>query len=113
AGNAVGVVQGIYDAATDGITVRNAASVTAGALGLTANIKSAADLAGGRPKPKVKRTPDPTPEEVEAFVAKLPRKNTPTHSAANQYEIKHTGPYNYTVSGGGQNLDIDGYRGRT
>jgi hypothetical protein len=49
--------------------------------------------------------------QVDAFVAKLPRKITPTRTAANRYEIKHTGPYNYTVSGGGAKFDIDGYRG--
>jgi hypothetical protein len=46
-------------------------------------------------------------------VAKLPRSSTPTTTAASQYEIKHTGPYNYTVSGGGAKFNIDGYRGST
>ncbi len=50
---------------------------------------------------------------VDEFVAKLPRKTTPTKSPANLYAIKHTGPYNYTVSGGGARFDIDGYRGTT
>ena len=30
-----------------------------------------------------------------------------------RYEIKHAGPCNYTVSGGGATFDIDGYRGST
>lgn len=51
--------------------------------------------------------------KVDDFVAKLPRKTTPTRTAANQYEIKHTGPYNYTISGGGESFAIDGYRGAT
>jgi hypothetical protein len=46
-------------------------------------------------------------------VGKLPRSSTPRTTAAGQYEIKHTGPYNYTVSGGGAKFDIDGYRGST
>jgi hypothetical protein len=50
---------------------------------------------------------------IDDFVAKLPRKTTPTTSAASQYEVKHSGPYNYTVSGGGAKFDIDGYRGST
>ena len=44
---------------------------------------------------------------------KLPRKTTPTRTAADRYEIKHTGPYNYTVSGGRAKFYIDGYRGST
>ena len=38
AGNAVGVVQGIYDAAQNGITLNNGARVAAGLLGLGANV---------------------------------------------------------------------------
>jgi hypothetical protein len=38
---------------------------------------------------------------------------TPTKTAANQYEIAHTGPHNYSVSGGGAEFDIDGYQGTT
>jgi hypothetical protein len=48
-----------------------------------------------------------------AVAATLPRKPTPTKSPASRYEIKHTGPYNYTVSGGGDKIDIDGFRGST
>ncbi|MGD9720779.1 MAG: hypothetical protein AB7O59_13905 [Pirellulales bacterium] len=54
-----------------------------------------------------------SPGDVDQFMATVPRKPTPTRTAANQYEIKHTGEYNYTVSGGGEVFDIDGYRGQT
>ncbi len=113
AGNAVGVVQGIYDAATDGVSISNAASVTASALGLSANIRSIGNLAKAQPGSKTKLSREATPEEVKTFVDNSPRKNTPNRTAANQYEIKHTGPYNHTVSGGGEELDIDGYFGTT
>ncbi len=48
AGNAVGVVQGVYDAATNGVSVRNAASTTANALGLPANVRSIGEMAKPR-----------------------------------------------------------------
>jgi hypothetical protein len=50
---------------------------------------------------------------VDEFVANLPRGTTPASSPANLYEIKHAGPYNYTVTGGGAKFDIEGYRGST
>jgi hypothetical protein len=61
----------------------------------------------------LRKLPGKLGSTVDDFVATLPRKGTPSKSAANQYEIKHTGPYNYTVSGGGAKFDIDGYRGST
>jgi hypothetical protein len=110
AGNAVGVVQGSYDAATNGVDIRNGSQIAAGALGLTANARAAADIA--KPNaPRKSLTPEPSAAEVYEFVQTLPRKNTPTSSPANQYEIKHTGPHNYTVSGGGEAFAIDGYDG--
>ncbi len=50
---------------------------------------------------------------VDAYVATLPRINTRTDTAAYLYEIKHTGRYNYRISGGGVKFEIDGYRGTT
>ena len=44
AGNAVGVVQGAYDARQNGVTVSNGARVAGGLLGLGANIKAARGL---------------------------------------------------------------------
>ena len=61
----------------------------------------------------LRKVPGKLGSTVDEFVAKLPRSSTPTTTAASQYEIKHTGPYNYTVSGGGAKFDIDGYRGST
>ncbi len=40
AGNAVGVVQGVYDAAQNGVTLANGVQVAAGSLGLSANTKA-------------------------------------------------------------------------
>jgi hypothetical protein len=109
AGNAVGVVQGTYDALQNGVNLRNGAQVAAGALGLAANIKAARGLKSSTSTKQV--APGKPPPNVDEFVGTLPRKPTPTKTPANQYEIRHTGPYNYTVSGGGATFDIDGYRG--
>jgi hypothetical protein len=109
AGNAVGVVQGTIDASQNGVNLSNGTQVAAGALGLGANVSAARGLKSSTAtKQVVPRVPAPN---VEEYVATLPRKATPTKTAANQYEIKHTGPYNYTVSGGGDKVDIDGFRG--
>jgi hypothetical protein len=105
AGNAVGVVQGVYDASQKGVTIANGAQIAGGLLGLAANAKTVQELSRAAAARHL--------AEVDAFVDKLPRKLTPTKSAANQYEIKHTGPYNYTISGGGESFNIDGYRGGT
>ena len=48
AGNAVGVVQGSYDAATNGVNFRNGAQVAAGLLGLGANANAAKSLPTSR-----------------------------------------------------------------
>jgi hypothetical protein len=61
----------------------------------------------------LRQVPGKLGSSVDEFVAKLPRKPTPTNTAASQYEIKHTGAYNYKVSGGGAKFEIDGYRGST
>jgi hypothetical protein len=109
AGNAVGVVQGSYDAAQDGVTLTNGAQVAAGALGLGANVKTARRLkAAGAGRSIVSRK---SVVNVDHYIATRPRKWTPRKSPANRYEIKHTGPYNYTVSGGSESFDIDGYSG--
>jgi hypothetical protein len=57
-----------------------------------------------RPRPQV---------DIDAYVRTLKRTKTPTRNAAFQYEIKHTGPYNYELKGGGATFEIDGYRGST
>lgn len=105
AGNAVGFVQGVYDANKNGVTFANGAQVTGGLLGLGANAKSARDLSRAANARHV--------AEFEGFVKKLPRKVTPTRTPADLYEVKHTGPYNYELSGGGVKYEIDGYRGST
>ncbi|HEV3137106.1 MAG TPA: hypothetical protein VGZ26_04365, partial [Pirellulales bacterium] len=45
AGNAVGVVQGVYDATKNGVSVANGAQVAGGLLGLSANALAAKNLA--------------------------------------------------------------------
>lgn len=111
AGNAVGVVQGTYDATQNGVSLRSGAQVAAGALGLGANLNAAGGLKSSNlTKQAVPGKPAPN---VHEFVATVPRTATPTKTPANQYEIKHTGPYNYTVSGGGATFDVDGFRGST
>ncbi len=49
AGNAVGVVQGSYDAANEGVSIRNGAQITAGALGLSANVRAVRSSPSGTP----------------------------------------------------------------
>lgn len=111
AGNAVGVVQGTYDASKNGVNLSNGAQVAAGALGLGANVSAARGLKSTPAAQNV--LPSVTSARVDEFVSTLPRKSTPSTTPANQYEIRHTGPYNYTISGGGATFAIDGYRGST
>ena len=47
------------------------------------------------------------------FVARLRRIRTPTNTQANLFEIEQTGPFNFTVPGGGEQVDIDGFEGAT
>lgn len=105
AGNAVGAVQGAYDASQNGVNLENGLQVAGSALGLAANVKAARELKHAAAAAQLAR--------VEAYISKCPRSLTPTKTAANRYEIAHTGRYNYTVSGGGAQFDIDGYRGTT
>jgi hypothetical protein len=39
--------------------------------------------------------------------------NTPSRTPANLFEIEQTGPFNFTVLGGGTKVDIDGFTGST
>jgi hypothetical protein len=105
AGNAVGTVQGAYDAGQNGINLENGLKIAGGALGLAANASAARGLSQAAAAAQL--------EKAEAYVAQCPRTPTPTKTAFNQYEIAHTGPYNYKVSGGGAKFEIDGYRGTT
>ena len=103
AGNAVGVVQGAYDASQNGINLENGLKFAAGAIGLAANAKAAQGLSKAGSAAQL--------EKVEAYIQRCPRSPTPTKSPANRYEIAQTGPHNYRISGGGKHFDIDGYRG--
>lgn len=105
AGNAVGTVQGAYDALQNGVSLENGLKIAGGALGLAANAKAARGLHQAATAAELAR--------VEGYIAKCPRTPTPTRTAANQYEIAHTGPYNYAIAGGGETFRIDGYRGIT
>src|SRR5580658_4566130 len=55
----------------------------------------------------------PTAAEIEAYVAGLPSKPTPTSSNSGLFEVEHTGSLNYRVSGGGTAIDVDGIEGST
>jgi hypothetical protein len=101
----VGTVQGAYDASQNGINLENGLKIAGGSLGLIANANTARGLSRAAAAAQL--------EKVETYVAKCPRTPTPTKTAANQYEIAHTGPHNYTISGGGTKFDIDGYQGTT
>jgi hypothetical protein len=105
AGNAVGTVQGAYDASQNGINLENGLQITGGALGLAANAKGARGLSQAASAVEL--------EKVKAYIAKCPRTPTRTKTPANHYEIAHTGPHNYDISGGGETFEIDGYRGTT
>ncbi|HEY2895007.1 MAG TPA: hypothetical protein VGJ16_12360 [Pirellulales bacterium] len=105
AGNAVGTVQGAYDALQNGVNLENGLKIAGGALGLAGNAKAARDLRQAASAAELAR--------VEAYIAKCPRTPTPTRTPANQYEIAHTGPHNYGIAGGGETFQIDGYQGTT
>ncbi|MBI3836670.1 MAG: hypothetical protein HY288_01885 [Planctomycetia bacterium] len=105
AGNAVGTVQGAYDASRNGIDLENGLKIAGGSLGLIANASAARGLSQAASAAQL--------EKVEAYIAKRPQTATPSKTPANRYEIAHTGPHNYTVSGGGTKFDIDGYQGTT
>ncbi len=122
AGNAVGAVQGVYDVSQNGLTLANGTQIAGSAFGLGANAKS---VKGFQPAGKAKDAvpdglaakknvvPDELAAKVDEFVETLPKSPTPTRTPASRYEVKHTGPYNYRVSGGGATFDIDGFRGTT
>jgi len=50
---------------------------------------------------------------VDGYVGGLYRKLTPTTTPAGLFEVEQAGKYNYRVVGGGQAIDIDGYRSTT
>ena len=96
------IVVGSADIAINGANVGNVMRVVGGVAGGTGELVGS--LRGSRAAKNA---------DVDEFVSSVPTKNTPTKTAANQFEIRHTGNRNYTVQGGGEALDIDGYRGTT
>ena len=71
AGNAVGMVQGVYDASQNGVTIANGVQVGAGALGMTANIGAAKGLGKSRagaasPDTPTQKQPSPPPSDAPA-----------------------------------------------
>ena len=69
AGNAVGVVQGVYDASQNGVTLANGTQVAASALGLSANVSAAKGLVKPRapvpaPEAPVQKAPSPAPPKA-------------------------------------------------
>ena len=63
AGNAVGAVQGAYDASQNGVNLENGLKIAGGALGLTANAKAARNLSAAASAA--------TREQVEAYLASV------------------------------------------
>lgn len=61
---------------------------------------------GGKPAAEVT-------QEVQDWQKGFNRKSTPTNGPRNQYEIKHTGPDNIQVQGGGEEIWADGIRPET
>lgn len=110
AGSAVGDVRGDYDASTNGMNLANGTQIAAIALGVAVNAKAGRDI---RPAAPEAISHSVAPPHVQEYIAKLPRKTTPTTKPANRYEIEHAGPYNYTVAGGNAEFDIDGFRDTT
>lgn len=51
---------------------------------------------------------DESIEALEAWQQSLPKKPTPNGTVNDQYEIQHTGSYNYQVTGGGEKVWADG-----
>jgi hypothetical protein len=70
AGNAVGVVQGVYDATQNGVILANGAQVAAGALGISANVKAVKGLVNARPAPTppISAQTSPTPPKGATVV---------------------------------------------
>jgi hypothetical protein len=70
AGNAVGVVQGVHDAANNGINIANGAQVAASALGISGNLNAAKGLIKSRPAAPSSDVPaSPTPSPAPAASA--------------------------------------------
>lgn len=70
--------------------------------------KKALNDAAHKVKPAANTGVDP-----DIYKASLRRFDTPNTTAAGQWEIANTGRYNYTVTGGGTKLDVDGIIGTT
>lgn len=71
-------------------------------------VKQADELAPNGVKGIIKR--EWTEAEYKQWFDSLPKKKTPANSEANLYEIEKTGAYNYKVSGGGVDFDVDGIK---
>ena len=54
-----------------------------------------------------------TGRHLDEFMENVQTRSTPSRTAADRYEILHTGGKNYTIEGGGVRVNIDGYRGHT
>jgi hypothetical protein len=74
AGNAVGVIQGVYDATQNGVTLANGTQVAAGALGISANVKAAKGLVKARPAPIAPTTTQSSPAPPKGAAAVEPAK---------------------------------------
>jgi hypothetical protein len=51
----------------------------------------------------------PETTSAQKYINSLPTKLTPANTEADLFEIKHTGPLNYLLEGGGEKLWVDGF----
>jgi hypothetical protein len=57
-----------------------------------------------------RRAAAPGIEATQRWLDGLPTKPTPNRTPADRFEIKHTGPVNYRLTGGGESVWTDGFR---
>jgi uncharacterized protein YukE len=57
-----------------------------------------------------RRLAPPDAEAAQRWLDELPTRPTPDRTPADRFEIKHTGPVNHKLSGGGETVWADGFR---
>jgi hypothetical protein len=93
--NALGVGRGATDAYKNGLGVGNSIQIVGGAFGLSGN-------AAGFREASIRNS-------IDQYIGGLSSRQTPSRTAADLFEIKHTGPTNYAATGGDKIVNIDGF----
>jgi hypothetical protein len=57
-----------------------------------------------------RRAAAPDVAATQRWLDELPTKTTPSRTPADRFEIEHTGPVNYRLTGGGESVWTDGFR---